>query len=479
MALPASVITELARVVGEQHVVHHPHDLKIFERDGSITGALPDAVVLPGNRDEVVQVTRLAARHGLPVVPRGAGTGLSGGAITVRGGIALQLSRMRRILEIDAGARTAVVEPGVVNADLQQAAGRQGLFYAPDPSSQKACTIGGNAAENSGGPHCLYYGVTTNHVLGLEVVLADGSTAWLGGDAPDRIGLDLLGVMVGSEGTLATITKVKVKLLPLPEAVVTLMAAFPTVDTASHAVSAVIGHQIVPAALEMMDRVTIGAVEAHYHAGYPTEAGAVLLVEVDGLSESCSELTAEIRRILEQNEATGLRVAEDAAERELLWAGRKGAIGALGRIRPNYYLHDGVVPRTRLPEVLSRVTEIGEHYRLPVANVFHAGDGNLHPNILFDLREGGIMSQVEHAGEEMLRAVVELGGTLSGEHGIGIEKNAFMPWIYSPDDLDAMLRVKNVFDPEGMLNPGKIFPDPTREAKLVARAGFCAEARWW
>jgi glycolate oxidase len=479
MALPRPVLVELRRIVGEPYVIHDTHDLRIFERDGSIAGALPDAVVLPADRDQVVRVVRVAARHGIPVVPRGAGTGLSGGAVTLKGGIALQLSRLRRVLEIDPEARTAVVEPGVVNSDLQQAVARHGLFFAPDPSSQKACTIGGNAAENSGGPHCLYHGVTTNHVTGLEVVLADGSVAWLGGDAPDRVGLDLLGVMVGSEGTLGTITRIKVRLLPLPEHVVTLMAAFPTVETASHAVSAVIGHGIVPAALEMMDQVTIGAVEAHYRAGYPTDAGAVLLVEVEGLRESCDELSPEIERILRQNEATGLRVAADAAERELLWAGRKGAIGALGRIRPNYYLHDGVVPRTRLPEVLRHVNDIGGHYRLPVANVFHAGDGNLHPNILFDMRDAGVMEQVEHAGEEMLRAVVELGGTLSGEHGIGIEKNAFMPWIYGPDDLDAMLRVKRVFDPAGLLNPGKIFPDPEREPRLVARAGFCAEARWW
>jgi glycolate oxidase len=479
MGLPSSVLPELKRIVGDQNVVHEANDLKIFERDGSITGALPDAVVLPADRDQVAAVVRLAGRHGVPVVPRGAGTGLSGGAVTVNGGIALQLSRMRRILRVDSDTRTALVEPGVVNQDLQQAAASQRLFYAPDPSSQKACTIGGNAAENSGGPHCLYYGVTTNHVLGMEVVLADGSVAWLGGDAPDRVGLDLLGVMVGSEGTLCTITKILVKLLPLPESVVTLMAAFPTIETASHAVSAVIGHGIVPAALEMMDQVTIGAVEAHYRAGYPTDAGAVLLVEVDGLQEACGELSVEIERILRENEATNLRVAEDPDERELLWAGRKGAIGALGRIKPNYYLHDGVVPRTRLPEVLRRVGEIGKHYRLPVANVFHAGDGNLHPNILFDLRDGGIMGQVEGAGEEMLYAVVELGGTLSGEHGIGIEKNAFMPWIYSADDLEAMLRVKHVLDPAGLLNPGKIFPDPKREPKLTARAGFCAEARWW
>ncbi|HLH70697.1 MAG TPA: FAD-linked oxidase C-terminal domain-containing protein [Candidatus Dormibacteraeota bacterium] len=479
MTLPSQVIAELVRIVGQPYVVHDPHDLRIFERDGSIAGAMPDAVVLPATREQVVAVVRLAAGHGIPIVPRGAGTGLSGGAVTLKGGIALQLSRMRRIVEIDPTTRTAVVEPGVVNADLQQAAGRHGLFYAPDPSSQKACTIGGNVAENSGGPHCLFYGVTTNHVLGVEAVFADGTVAWLGTDAPDRVGLDLLGLMIGSEGTLATITRIRVRLLPLPESVTTLMAAFPTIEAASQAVSDVIAHGIVPAALEMMDQVTIGAVEAHYRAGYPTDAGAVLLVEVEGLAESCAEQSTAIEQILRRNEATKLRTASDAVERELLWAGRKGAIGALGRIRPNYYLHDGVVPRTRLPDVLRRVDEIGKYYRLPVANVFHAGDGNLHPNILFDARDPGILDQVERAGEEMLRAVVELGGTLSGEHGIGIEKNAFMPWIYTPDDLEAMLRVKRVFDPRGMLNPGKIFPDPERQAKLTARVGFCAEARWW
>ena len=480
MAASRALIRDLERIVGRRHVISAPDDLVIFERDGSVAGALPDVVVLPATTEEVADVVKAAAQYGVPVVPRGAGTGLSGGAITLRGGIALQLTRMRRILNVDVRGRTAVVEPGVVNYELGVEAARHGLFYAPDPSSQKACTIGGNAAENSGGPHCLYYGVTTNHVLGMEVVLADGTVTWVGGDSLDRPGLDLLGLLVGSEGTLCTITKIKVKLLPTPEAITTLMAAFPTIETASQAVSDVIGHGIVPSALEMMDNVTIGAVEAHYRAGYPTDAGAVLLAEVDGLQESADELTAEIRKILEVHDAYGVRAAADAAERELLWAGRKGAIGALGRIKPNYYLHDGVVPRTRLPQVLSQVSEIGEHYKLPVANVFHAGDGNLHPNILFDMRDKGVMEQVEKAGEEMLRAVVELGGTLSGEHGIGIEKNAFMPWIFGVDDLDAMLRVKRVLDPEGRLNPGKIFPDPDKkEPKLVARSGKASEATWW
>ena len=473
-------LEQLRRAVGAGHVVSERDDLVIFERDASITGSLPDAIVFPSGAEEVSRVVKIARAHGLPVVPRGAGTGLSGGAVTIRGGIALSLARMHRIVEIDPVARTAMVEPGVVNVDLSIAASRYGLFYAPDPSSQKACTIGGNAAENSGGPHCLYYGVTTNHVLGMEVVLADGSIHWVGGDAPDRPGLDLLGTLVGSEGTLCVITRIQVRLLALPEAVRTLMAAFPTIETASHAVSAVIGRGIVPAALEMMDGVTIGAVEAHYHAGYPTDAGAVLLVDVDGLRESADELLLEIRRILEANEAIACRLAGDEAERQLLWAGRKGAIGALGHIKPNYYLHDGVVPRTRLPEVLRAVGDIGRHYQLPVANVFHAGDGNLHPNILFDLREPGIMDRVEKAGEEMLRACIDAGGALSGEHGIGLEKNAFMPWMYGPDDLAQMQAVKDVLDPEGMLNPGKVFPDgEPGPARLVARSGVAAEARWW
>ncbi|HEV2033909.1 MAG TPA: FAD-linked oxidase C-terminal domain-containing protein [Candidatus Dormibacteraeota bacterium] len=480
MALPTSIVEELRRLVGSESVIDSANDLRIFERDASIEGALPDAVVLPATTEQVAAVIKVAAKHRIPVVPRGAGTGLSGGAVTIRGGIALQVTRMRRILEIDPVAQTAMVEPGVVNQELSLVASSHGLFYAPDPSSQKACTLGGNAAENSGGPHCLYYGVTTNHVLGMEVVLADGSVHWVSGDAPDRVGLDLCGVLVGSEGTMCAITKIKVRLLRTPPSVATLLAAFPTVETASHAVSAVIAAGIVPAALEMMDRVTVGAVEAHYHAGYPTDAGAVLLAEVDGIPESTRELMAAVHEVLAANQGYSMREAQSPAERDLLWQGRKGAIGALGRIKPNYYLHDGVVPRSRLPQVLSAVGEIGEHYKLPVANVFHAGDGNLHPNIMFDLREPGIMHQVEGAGEEMLRAVVELGGALSGEHGIGLEKSAFMPWIFSPDDLEAMQRVKGVFDPDGILNPGKIFPDPSRrQVQLAGRTGLAIEAKWW
>jgi glycolate oxidase len=480
MPLVKAALEELQRIVGRENVIANVDDLRIFERDASIEGAMPDAVVLPTTTQEVAATMKVAAKHAVPIVPRGAGTGLSGGAVTIHGGIALQMTRMRRILEIDPVAQTALVEPGVVNQELSLAAASHRLFYAPDPSSQKACTIGGNAAENSGGPHCLYYGVTTNHVLGMEVVLADGSVHWVSGDAPDRVGLDLCGLLVGSEGTLCAITKIKVRLLRIPPSIATLMAAFPTIEAASQAVSAVIGSGIVPAALEMMDRVTVGAVEAHYRAGYPTDAGAVLLVEVDGIPESTRELMAAIRGVLAANQGYAMREAQTQAERDLLWAGRKGAIGALGRIKPNYYLHDGVVPRSRLPQVLSAVGEIGEHYKLPVANVFHAGDGNLHPNILFDLREKEVMHQVEGAGEEMLRAVIEMGGALSGEHGIGLEKNAFMPWIFSADDLQAMQRVKGALDPGGMMNPGKIFPDPDRpKVHLAGRTGLAVEAKWW
>ena len=481
--LQAALVRELRSIVGDRHVITDRDDLRIFERDGSISGAPPQVVVLPASASEVQGVVRLASRFSVPLVSRGAGTGLSGGAVTLHGGIAMQMSRMRG-LRIDPLTRTALVEPGVVNWDLQQAAARHGLFYAPDPSSQKGCTLGGNAAENSGGPHCLSYGVTTNHVLGMEVVFPDGERAWVGGEGPDRLGLDLLGVLVGSEGTLCAITRILVKLLPVPEQVTTLMAAFPTMETAGEAVSAVIAGGAIPAAMEIMDQACVRAVEQTYRAGYPTDAGAVLLVDVDGLREGVADLAPQVASILHQQEATDVRVAEEAAERDLLWSGRKGAMGALGRIQPNYYLHDGVVPRTRLPQVLHEVRSIAAREQLPVANMFHAGDGNLHPCILFDLRERGIWEKVEAAGADMLWAVVEAGGTLSGEHGIGNEKNAYMPWIFGPDDLEAMHRVKDVFDPRGLSNPGKIFPPAPAEADgegahTGVRTGFCAEARWW
>ncbi|MBI4234424.1 MAG: FAD-binding protein [Chloroflexi bacterium] len=452
------LLRELQAAVGKRFVIHRPEDLLVFEVDGSVDRALPTLVVLPGSTQEVARVVRIARRYGVPVVPRGAGTGLSGGAVAVQGGILLSMNRLRRILAIDPENLLAVVEAGVVNIEVSYAAAKHGLCYAPDPSSQKACTIGGNVAENAGGPHCLAYGVTANHVLGLEVVLADGSIVWFGGRTRESIGYDLRGILVGSEGTLAVVTKAVLRLLPLPEAVNTLLAIFPEIDQAGNAVTAIIGRGIVPAALEMLDHLTIQAVEPAVHAGYPQDAGAVLLVEVAGLREAVAEEAEEVEAILRQCGATEVRSAEEPEARERLWAGRKGALGALGRLAPNYYLLDGVVPRTRILEALQRIRMVSQKHGLPIANVFHAGDGNLHPCVLFDERKPGELARAKEAGAETLRICVELGGTLSGEHGIGIEKQEYMSWVFSPADLAAMAALRPAFGAEGFLNPGKVFP---------------------
>ena len=456
--LDKRLVRELQCIVGGRYVLHTPEDLVVFEYDGTIDRALPQVVVLPDTAEEVSRVVRLAAQWGLPVVPRGAGTGLSGGAVPEHGGIVIALTRMRRVLEVDAVNRLAVVEPGVVNLELSKAVRHLGLYFAPDPSSQRACTIGGNVAENAGGPHCLAYGVTTNHVLGLELVLADGEIVWVGGRSRDLPGYDLTGAVIGSEGTLAIVTKIMVRLLRLPEAVRTLLVVFDEMDQASNTVSAIIGQGFVPAALEMMDREVIQAVEPSLHVGYPMDAEAVLLIEVEGLSEAVAEEGAAIEEICRAQGAREVRVAVDGPERDRLWAGRKGAIGALGRLTPNYYVLDGTVPRTRLPEVLRRVAEVGRKYDFRVANVFHAGDGNLHPNILFDARKPGELERVHEAGREMLRICVDAGGTITGEHGIGLEKRKYMPWIFSEDDLEVMGRLKDAFGAGELLNPGKMFP---------------------
>ncbi len=453
-----SLIKTLRKAVGHQFVLHEPEDLLVFEYDGSFDRAAPQAVVFPASTNEVSDVVKIARRHNLPVVPRGAGTGLSGGAIASKGGISLVLTRMKSVLEIDPLNQIAVVEPGLVNIDLTKAASKYGLYYAPDPSSQKACTLGGNVAENSGGPHCLAYGVTTNHILGVEVVMADGSVTWLGGKLNDWPGYDLRGIVIGSEGTLAIVTKIALRLLRNPEAVSTLLAIFTDMDDASSAVSEIIGHGIVPAAIEMMDSLAIRAVEASLKAGYPQDAGAVLLVEVDGLKESVREESSEIEGICLSRKAREVRKAETEGERDKLWAGRKAALGALGHLAPNYLLLDGVVPRTRLPEVLAKVKEIGERHGLPIANVFHAGDGNLHPCVLFDERKPGDTAKALAIGGEILKLCVEVGGTLSGEHGIGTEKQAYMPLVFNDDDLEAMARLKPAFATDDMFNPGKIFP---------------------
>jgi len=452
------LIRELQAVVGKQYVLHTPEDILVYEYDATIERGLPEAVVLPATTQQVAEVVNVARRHNLPVVARGSGTGLSGGAIPARGGITIAMSRMRRILEVDVENRLAVVEPGVINLDISKAVASHGLYYAADPASQKACTIGGNVAENAGGPHCLAYGVTQNHILGLEVVLADGSIIWLGGKTADRPGYDLRGVVIGSEGTLAIVTKVIVRLSPLPPATVALLAIFDEVDSASQAVSTIIAQGILPAALEMMDKATMEAVEAAVHAGYPPDAGAVLLIEVDGLEESLGPQAEQIEGICRELGAREVRVGFSPQDRERLWAGRKGALGALGRLAPSYFILDGTVPRTQLPRVLRGVYEVGEKYGLRIANVFHAGDGNLHPNILFDEAEPGQVERAVAAGAEILRICVDAGGTITGEHGIGMEKRDFMHWIFSEDDIDAQARIKIAFGTDDGFNPEKIFP---------------------
>jgi glycolate oxidase len=458
----ASLVERLERICGPGGVHHTPSDLMVYEYDGSVDGAVetarPLAVTLPTSTEQVAAIVKLAAEAGLPVTARGAGTGLSGGAVTQEGGIIVALTRMDRILEIDREDRTALVEPGVINLELSEAATPQGMFFAPDPSSQRACTVGGNVAENSGGPHCLKYGVTSNHILGLEVVLPDGRVVWTGGRAPGAPGYDLTGAIVGSEGMFGIVTKALVKLTPHPEAILVQLAAFPDLDAASLAVSRIIAAGIIPAALEMMDNLTIQAVEPAYHAGYPMDAGAVLLVETDGLADEVAATGEEIAAICRACDATEVRSATGKAERDVLWKGRKMALAAMGRLSPNYYLHDTVVPRSMLPATVARVREISDAYGLPIANVFHAGDGNLHPLMLFDRRKPGDIERVLEAGKEIITYCVSIGGALSGEHGIGTEKRGYMTMVYTAEDLAAMAGLRNAFDPGGRFNPGKVFP---------------------
>jgi glycolate oxidase len=449
---------DLRRAVGRKWVLDAPEDLIVYEYDATIERGLPEAVVLPDSAEQVAAVVRIARKHGVPVTARGAGTGLSGGAIPCEGGVLVATSRMNRILETDAENRIAVVEPGVINLDVTAAVSERGLYYAPDPSSQKACTIGGNVAENAGGPHCLRYGTTTNHVLGLEIVTPEGYLVWLGGKTPDPPGYDVTGLVVGSEGTLCIVTKVIVRLLDLPESTVTLLAIFDEVDQASRAVSAIIGQGIVPAALELMDRNTMQAVEEAVHAGYPPDAGAVLLIEVDGLEEETREQADSVRAFCDELGARELRIGFSLEDRERLWAGRKGALGALGRLAPSYYILDGVVPRTKLPTVLRGVYEACDSAGFRVANVFHAGDGNLHPNVMFDERVPGATERVLDLGAVIMRLCVDAGGTITGEHGVGYEKRNYMSWIFSDDDLDVMARVKLAFGAGDAFNPGKLFP---------------------
>ena len=476
MPITRHTISELQAIVGSDYVVHKPEDLIVYEYDGSADKAMPSIVVIPGSAEEVAQVVRLARREDAPIVARGAGTGLSGGAVAEKGGIVVSLTRMTRILDVDVQNRVAVVEPGVINLHLTEHVSQYGLCYAPDPSSQKACTIGGNVAENSGGPHCLAYGVTTNHVLGMEVVMADGSLQWVGGSTRETPGYDLRGIIIGSEGTLAIVTKVIVRLLKQPESVKTLLAVFRELDQASAAVSGIIAAGIVPAAIEMMDDLCIRAVEPAVNAGYPADAGAVLLVEIEGLAEAVEEEVEDIENVCNEFGPIEIRTATDAEARERLWAGRKGVLGALGRLAPNYLLVDGTVPRTNLVEVLAQIRDLSQRSGYPIANLLHAGDGNLHPSVLFDERKPGDTQKALAIGGEILKMCVEAGGVLSGEHGIGLEKQEYMPFMFNDDDMEAMARLKPAFDTRDMLNPAKIFPtgascNEIAFAGAVARAG--------
>ena len=418
----------------------------------------PSASSFPSSAREVSEIVRLANRYEVPLLGRGAGTGLSGGAIARDGGIVVAFSRMNRILEIDEANLRAVVQPGVVNLDLSRAVDHLGLYFAPDPSSQKACTIGGNVSENSGGPHTLAYGVTTNHVTGLELVLPDGEIVRTGGKNLETSGYDLNGLFVGSEGTLALVTEITVRLTRKAEAVKTLLAVYDTIDDTTESVFEITVRAITPAACEMLDGFTLRAVEDYVHAGFPKDCAAVLLIEVEGLSEAVEAQAAAITEVCKLHRAREVRVARDDRERALLWKGRKEAFGALGRISPMYYVQDGVIPRTRLPETLRRIAEIAAKYDLQIGNIFHAGDGNLHPLILFDERDHEQFKRVVAAGGEIMRHCVDVGGALTGEHGIGMEKNELMSLIFSPDDLALMARVRAAFNPAGRLNPGKVLP---------------------
>jgi glycolate oxidase len=467
--MKSALVRDLEKLLGSRGVLHSPEDLVLYEYDGSVESALPDCVVFPRVTNEVVEIVRLALRHGVPIVGRGAGTGLSGGAIARHGGMVVSFARMNRVMAIDAENQRATVQPGVVNSDLTAAVEHLGLHFAPDPSSQKACTIGGNVSENSGGPHTLAYGVTTNHVLGLEVVLPTGEALRLGSEAADPPGYDVTGLFVGSEGTFGLVTEITVKLTANPEAVKTLLAIFESVDDATESVADITARGITPAACEMLDGWTIRAIEDYVHAGFPLDCAAILLIEVDGLRESTESDARSIADVCSLHRAREVRVARDARERDLLWKGRKNAFGAAGRLSPSYYTQDGVIPRSKLPQTLRRIDEIGKKYNLRIGNVFHAGDGNLHPIILFDQRNEQEFRDTVRAGDEILEFCISMGGSISGEHGVGMEKDRLMPLLFSEADLDLMRRVRAVFNPSGLLNPGKIFPNSKGCGEIYVR----------
>jgi glycolate oxidase len=473
----AQLVEELRRVVGARAVVDDAAALMTYEADACVMDLhAPSIVVLPTTTEQVAEVVRLAGRAGVPIVPRGAGTGLAGGATPTSGGVVISTTRMDQILEVDVPNRRVRVQPGVINWELTQHLAPFGYQFVPDPSSQRACTIGGNIANNSGGPHCLKYGTTTNHVLALRVVLPDGSVIWTGDGRADGIGYDIVGVLTGSEGMCGVITEAWVRLTRLPEALRVVLALFPDIPSASQTVSTVIGRGFLPAALEMMDQLAIRAVNGMYQLGLPESAGAALLIELDGVTDGLDDLLAEVTGICEDYGALEVRPAKTAAEQAQVWAARKNAFGAMGRLAPSYYLVDTVVPRTRLPATLARVGDVAREYRLPIANVFHAGDGNLHPLILFDRRDKDQLGRALNAATEVLRESIAQGGVISGEHGIGVEKRDYMTLLFTTDDLAAMAGLKQCFDPHELFNPGKVFPSGHGCGELAAlrRGGVSA-----
>jgi glycolate oxidase len=459
LARRAEIVAGLRRIVPGEGVIDDAKSLRAYETDAlSAYRQPPMVVVLPTDTAMVSAVLKYCHEQGVKIVPRGGGTSLSGGALPVEDGIVLGLSKLKRILEIDVANRCAVVQPGVTNLAITNAVQHLGLYYAPDPSSQIACTIGGNVAENSGGVHCLKYGLTTNNLLGIECVLTDGTILRLGGKHCDAGGYDLLGLMTGSEGLLAVVTEVTVRLLPKPPGAKAVLIGFPTSEDAGTCVAEIIGTGIIPGGMEMMDRPAIHAAEAFVKVGYPLDVEALLIVELDGCEAELDHLIAEVEAIATRNNAVSARVSRDEDERLAFWSGRKAAFPAVGRLSPDYLCMDGTIPRHSLPEVLRRMRDLSEHYGLRVANVFHAGDGNLHPLILFDANQSGELERAENLGADILRLCVEVGGVLTGEHGVGVEKRELMGTMFTDIDLDQQWRVKSAFDPKALLNPGKVFP---------------------
>jgi glycolate oxidase len=467
IARRAEIADALRSIVPGEGVIVAEAELRAYESDGLTAYRQPPMiVVLPETTEQVSRILRYCQAEGIKIVPRGAGTSLSGGALPLADGILLGLGKFNRVLDIDFANRCAVVQPGVTNLGITNAVQHAGFYYAPDPSSQIACTIGGNVAENSGGVHCLKYGLTTNNVLGIEMVLMNGEIVRLGGKHLDAGGYDLLGIMIGSEGLLGIVTEVTVRLLRRPAAARAILVGFPSNESAGNCVAAIIAAGIIPGGMEMMDRPAIHAAEAFVKAGYPLDVEALLIVELDGVKAEVDHLIERVRAIAEAHDAMSCRVSQNEQERLSFWAGRKAAFPAVGRISPDYYCMDGTIPRGRLPEVLARMRVLSEQYGLRVANVFHAGDGNLHPLILYDANKPGELESAEAFGSDILRLCVEVGGVLTGEHGVGVEKRDLMPAMFDEIDLDQQLRLKCAFDPDGLLNPGKVFPQLHRCAEL-------------